>query len=348
MSPETKSGRSTNNPNLFNQRSNSNNFSSRESNGRDFKSTAVNSDDVLGIYLKEVSSVPLLTAQQEVDLFKRIERGRKASILLYENEVEGEVSPKRQGKLSSLIEDGIAARDHLLTANRRLVISIAKIYVGRGVDFKDLIQEGNIGMIRAARKFDYHRGLKFSTYSTWWIRQAVSRAVAEHGRTIRIPVHMSDQINRMIRISNRLTQFLGRDPTSHELAEALEVPSEKIENMIQIARRPISLETPTDKDENSELGDFIDDEKAQDPPKEVVENQLAQQIRSALRNELPYKEKRTLELRYGLQDGNFYTLHEIGQKLGVSRERARQLEVQALRRLRNPKLLHKLKDYTRD
>ena len=226
------------------------------------------------------------------------------------------------------------------------MISFAKKYIGRGVSFLDLIQEGNIGLIRAARKFDYHRGHKFSTYATWWIRQAVTRAIADQGRTIRVPVHMGDQINRLIRVSHQLTQELGHDPTSEELAEALEVPVKKAEQMIQVARRPLSLETPTDEDEDSVLGDFIEDADALAPAEAVTQNMLKEQIQEILLS-LPPREVRILQLRYGLVDGESYTLEEVGKKLGVTRERVRQIEAQALSRLRHPTHSRRLKDYLR-
>jgi len=215
----------------------------------------IDTDDTIGLYLKEVSRVPLLTAEEEVDLSQRIERGRMAR----EELAIGKISNKRRPELRSLIEDGWAAREHLVTANSRLVISVAKKYMSRGVPFLDLIQEGNIGLIRATKKFDYRRGHKFSTYATWWIRQAVTRAIADQGRTIRVPVHMGDQINKLLRTQHQLTQKLGRDPSVEELAIALDVLPKKVENMIQVSRRPLSLETPTDNEDDSVLGDFIED-----------------------------------------------------------------------------------------
>ncbi len=205
----------------------------------------IDTDDTIGLYLKEVGRVPLLTAEEEVTLAKRIEQGRMAR----EELAKGVVSIRRRGEFQMHIEDGWLAREHLITANSRLVISVAKKYMGRGVPFLDLIQEGNIGLIRAAKKFDYRRGHKFSTYATWWIRQAVTRAIADQGRTIRVPVHMGDQINKLLRVQHQLTQRLGRDPSVDELAQALEVTPQKVENMIQVARRPLSLETPTDDEE---------------------------------------------------------------------------------------------------
>jgi RNA polymerase primary sigma factor len=257
------------------------------------------------------------------------------------------VDLKKRRELELTLGDGRAAREHLITANSRLVISIAKKYIGRGVPFLDLIQEGNIGLIRAARKFDYRRGHKFSTYATWWIRQAVTRAIADQGRTIRVPVHMGDQINKLIRVSHQLTQELGRDPTPEELADALEIPVKKAEQMIQVARRPISLETPTDEDEDSVLGDFIEDEDSVQPAEVVTHNLLKKQIQDIL-SSLPPREVRILQLRYGLLDGQSYTLEEVGKKLGVTRERVRQIEAQALSRLRHPTHSRKLRDYLRD
>jgi RNA polymerase primary sigma factor len=304
---------------------------------------AVDTDDTVGLYLKEVGRVPLLTADEEVMLAKRIERGREAR----EELAEGGVSNKRRLELQLLVEDGWAAREHLITANSRLVISVAKKYMGRGVPFLDLIQEGNIGLIRAAKKFDYRRGHKFSTYATWWIRQAVTRAIADQGRTIRVPVHMGDQINKLLRVSHQLTQKLGRSPTTEELAHELDVPPKKVENMIQVARRPLSLETPTDEEEDSVLADFIEDEEAPAPPEMVTQHMLKEHLREVLHN-LPPREVRILQLRYGLLDGRNYTLEEVGRKMGVTRERVRQIEAQALSRLRHPGHRRKLVDYLRE
>ena len=297
--------------------------------------------DNLGQYLTEIGKIPLLTAQQEVLLSKRIEKGRKAS----EKMAKGAVGPKKKAELKQIVEDGGAAREHLITANSRLVISVAKKYMGRGVPFLDMIQEGNIGLMRAAKKFEYKRGHKFSTYATWWIRQAVTRSIADQGRTIRVPVHMGDQINRLLRTRHQLTQNLGREPTTEELAEALQVKREKVEDMIQVAQQPISLETPTNEDEESVLGDFIKDEGVEDPLSEVTKTSLEEQLQEMLSKGLPYREKKVLEFRYGLKDGVTYTLEEVGKKLGVTRERARQLEGQALSRLRHPSQKRLLVDY---
>jgi len=300
----------------------------------------IDTDDTIGLYLKEVGRVPLLTADEEVELAQRIERGRLAR----EELAKGNVSPRRRKELQLLIEDGWAAREHLITANSRLVISVAKKYMGRGVPFLDLIQEGNIGLIRAAKKFDYRRGHKFSTYATWWIRQAVTRAIADQGRTIRVPVHMGDQINKLLRVQHQLTQRLGRDPSVEELAGALEVTPQKVENMIQVARRPLSLETPTDDEEDSVLGDFIQDEEIPAPDETATYNLLREHLESVL-NGLPPREVRILQLRYGLLDGQAYTLEEVGRKMGVTRERVRQIEAQALSRLRHPAIRRKLREY---
>ncbi len=300
----------------------------------------IDTDDTIGLYLKEVGRVPLLTAEEEVELSQRIERGRLAR----EELARGNVSARRRRELQALIEDGWAAREHLITANSRLVISVAKKYMGRGVPFLDLIQEGNIGLIRAAKKFDYRRGHKFSTYATWWIRQAVTRAIADQGRTIRVPVHMGDQINKLLRVQHQLTQRLGRDPSVEELADALEVPPQKVENMIQVARRPLSLETPTDDEEDSVLGDFIQDEEVTAPDETATYNLLKEHLDVVL-NGLPPREVRILQLRYGLLDGQAYTLEEVGRKMGVTRERVRQIEAQALSRLRHPAIRRKLREY---
>ncbi len=303
----------------------------------------IDTDDTIGLYLKEVSRVPLLSADEEVELAQRIERGRLAR----EELATINVTPERRMELRQNIEDSWAARDHLITANSRLVISVAKKYMGRGVPFLDLIQEGNIGLIRATKKFDYRRGHKFSTYATWWIRQAVTRAIADQGRTIRVPVHMGDQINKLLRYQHQLTQKLGRDPSVEELADELNIPVKKVENMIQVARRPLSLETPTDDEEDSTLGDFIEDDDVPAPDDSATYNLLKEHLQEIL-NELPPREVRILQLRYGLLEGQAYTLEEVGNKMGVTRERVRQIEAQALSRLRHPSVQKILRDYLRD
>jgi RNA polymerase primary sigma factor len=315
-----------------------------ESNNEDLME-AIEADDTVGLYLKEIGRVPLLTAPQEVDLAQRMERGKAARDIMAE-EAE-KLKEERKERMTFFSEDGMAAREHLINANSRLVISVAKKYIGRGVPFLDLIQEGNIGLIRAAKKFDWRRGHKFSTYATWWIRQAVTRAIADQGRTIRVPVHMGDQINRLLRANHQLTQELGRDPTVAELAEALNVTVRKAEQMIQVARRPISLETPTDDEEESVLGDFIPDEDSPAPAELVTSQVLREQLQEIL-DALPPREVRILQLRYGLLDGEMYTLEEVGKRLGVTRERVRQIESQALSRLRHPAYTRKLRDFLKE
>ena len=303
---------------------------------------ALDSDDVVGLYLKEAGRVPLLKAEEEVELAKRMERAVNARCKLEE---KGDLLPMDDVyDLRDLIYDGELAQEHLIRANARLVISVAKKYIGRGVPFLDLIQEGNIGLIRATNKFEYRRGHKFSTYATWWIRQAVSRAVADQGRTIRVPVHMGDQLNRMRRVQMRLTQELGREPSMDELAIGMETTPDKVENLLEIARRPVSLETPIDEDGDSTFGDFVEDVNSPAPAEEVANNLLHEQLKTAL-DRLPPREAQILRLRYGLEDGRVYTLEEVGQAIGVTRERVRQLEAQALNRLRQSSAHVILRDY---
>jgi RNA polymerase primary sigma factor len=303
---------------------------------------ALDTDDVVGLYLKEAGRVPLLTADEEIALAKRMETGQFAMEQLRDGK-DG-LSAEDVSRLETLIEDSRAAQEYLIRANSRLVISVAKKYIGRGVHFLDLIQEGNIGLIRAARKFEYQRGHKFSTYATWWIRQAVSRAVADQGRTIRVPVHMGDQINRLRRVSTRLTQELGREPTTDELADALQTTPDKIRNLMEISRRPISLETPIEEDADSEFGDFIEDKSSPEPPEVVTQNLLREHLMQVLAR-LPEREAHILQLRYGLLDGKTHTLEEVGRQIGVTRERVRQLEAQALNRLRHSSAHQLLQDY---
>ncbi len=303
---------------------------------------ALDTDDVVGLYLKEAGRVPLLTAEEEVMLAKRMERGEKAQAYLKQH---GETLPMDDVfDLKDSISDGELAQEHLVRANARLVISVAKKYIGRGVPFLDLIQEGNIGLIRATNKFEYQRGHKFSTYATWWIRQAVSRAVADQGRTIRVPVHMGDQLNRMRRVQLNLLQELGREPSIDELAVGMETTPDKVENLLEIARRPVSLETPIDDEGDSTFGDFVEDVNSPAPAEEVATHLLHEQLQGAL-DRLPPREAQILRLRYGLEDGRVYTLEEVGQTIGVTRERVRQLEAQALNRLRQSSAHIILRDY---
>jgi len=304
---------------------------------------AIEVDDTIGLYLKEIGKVALLTAEEEVSLAKRMESGKQAQLRLNNGRYQNE---EKRWELERHVDDGIAAREHLIRANSRLVISVAKKYIGRGVPFLDLIQEGNIGLIRASNKFDYKRGHKFSTYATWWIRQAVTRAIADQSRTIRVPVHMGDQINKMLRISHQLTQQLGRGPTPEELAAEMEIPVRKVEQMLDVARRPLSLEMPTDDEEESTLGDFVEDTDSPAPPDEVSSAMLRDLLLEIL-VDLPPREVKILQMRYGLLDGQTYTLEEVGKKLGVTRERVRQIEAQALSRLRHPAHARRLRDFLR-
>jgi RNA polymerase primary sigma factor len=304
---------------------------------------AADMDDGVGVYFKEVGFIPLLTKEEEVMLAKRMETGEEAKEALY-GKNNGSLSYSERREYQRLIQQGQDAFDHLVTANSRLVISIAKKYVGRGLTFLDLIQEGNVGLLRAARKFDYKRGHKFSTYATWWIRQAVTRAIADHGRTIRVPVHIGDQLNRLMRLARNLTQELNRQPTTEELAKYSGKPIEKIEQMLEYARTPVSLDKPVGEDGDSLLGDFIEDEDSESPTDRVSQTLLREQLLNAIET-LPPREQRILRLRYGFQDGQMYTLAEIGQRLGITRERVRQLEAQALGRLRKPDSLDDLRDY---
>ncbi len=302
---------------------------------------AVEVDDTIGLYLKEIGKVPLLIAEEEVSLAKRMEAGLKAVQKLQSNRVK---NPAKRDELQLIKYDGLAAREHLIRANSRLVISVAKKYIGRGVPFLDLIQEGNIGLIRATNKFDYKRGHKFSTYATWWIRQAVTRAIADQSRTIRVPVHMGDQINKLLRVSHKLTQRLGRDPTPEELAAELDIPLRKVEQMIVVARRPLSVVIPTDDEGDSTLGDFVEDTDSLAPPDEVSSAMLREVLLDIL-IDLPPREVKILQMRYGLVDGQTYTLEEVGKKMGVTRERVRQIEAQALSRLRHPAHARRLRDF---
>ncbi len=306
----------------------------------EFDLSQIEIDDSISLYLKEIGRVPLLTAAEEVDLAKRMEAGRDSRHHLNHEQVEWE----EREQLLWLVRDGRSAQEHLIKANSRLVVSVAKKYVGRGVPFLDLIQEGNIGLIRAVKKFDYRRGYKFSTYATWWIRQAVTRAIADQGRTIRVPVHMYEQINRLTRTSRQLVQELGRDPTTEEIAEELGVTPRKVEHIMRVSQRPLSLEMPVGEEEDSYLGDFIEDEDA-DSPQDSAGRQILREVIDEIFQSLTPREVRILQLRFGLVDGYNYTLEEVGRKFGVTRERIRQIEAQALSRLRHPSRSRRLRDY---
>ncbi len=312
-----------------------------ESSPPDVDLTAIDIDDSISLYLKEIGRIPLLTAEQEVSLAMRMESGREARRQLGR---DGRLSPAERHELRLVVRDGTAAKEHLIKANSRLVVSVAKKYVGRGVPFLDLIQEGNIGLMRAVKKFDYHRGYKFSTYATWWIRQAVTRAIADQGRTIRVPVHMYEQINRLARISRQLVQELGRDPTTEEIAEELGVSAKKVERTIKVSLRPLSLEMPVGEEDDSFLGDFIEDGEAPSPTDQASVQLLREQLDDIFGSLTP-REVRILQLRFGLVDGYSYTLEEVGKKFGVTRERIRQIEAQALGRLRHPSRSRKLRGF---
>jgi RNA polymerase primary sigma factor len=288
-------------------------------------------DDPVRMYLKEIGRVPLLSMEQEKSLAMRIEAG------------ELELSKNGTGD-SAIVTDGEEAKRQLTEANLRLVVSIAKKYVGRGMLFLDLIQEGNLGLIRAVEKFDYRKGYKFSTYATWWIRQAITRALADQARTIRIPVHMVETINRLIKISRQLLQELGREPSVEEIAEAMALTPEKVREVMKISQEPISLETPIGEEEDSHLGDFIEDQEAVAPAEAASVMLLKEKMQDVLQN-LTERERKVLVLRFGLEDGHQRTLEEVGQEFGVTRERIRQIEAKALRKLRHPSRGRALKDY---
>ncbi|MGB0389333.1 MAG: sigma-70 family RNA polymerase sigma factor [Ardenticatenaceae bacterium] len=306
-----------------------------------FDLTGIDSDDTVSLYLREVGSVPLLSADQEVELARQFEEGRDAQKNLKLGEYEDEDEKEH---LARIVRLGELARDHLTKANSRLVVSIAKKYMGQGVPFLDLIQEGNLGLMKAVDKFDYKRGYKFSTYATWWIRQAVTRAIADQGRTIRVPVHMSDRIRKLYRVSRELEQQFGREPTPKEIALRMELTAQKVRWMLRISRRPLSLEKPVGEDGDSELGSFIEDEETPAPTDTATHDLLRKELENALATISP-REARILRLRFGLIDGRAHTLEELGQKFGLTRERIRQIEGEALRRLRHPSRARRLKDY---
>ncbi|MCJ7702355.1 MAG: sigma-70 family RNA polymerase sigma factor [Anaerolineales bacterium] len=297
--------------------------------------------DLVGMYFKEAARHPLLSAQEEVDLARRIERGHQAREELSNGEIP---SPQGIQELQALVDDGWQAVETLVTTNSRLVISIAKKYAGRGVYFLDLIQEGNIGLIRAAKKFDYKRGFKFSTYATWWIRQAITRALADQSRTIRVPAHMSEKLAKLFRAQYLLKQELGRTPEAEEIAAVLDLSLERVTYLFQIARHPLSLEMPVSIETDSVLGDFIEDDQAPDPDETSTQNLLRQHIETVIAGLAP-REAQVLRMRFGLADGTRHTLREAGDKMGVSRERIRQIEGKALQKLRQPRVRRQLRGY---
>jgi len=302
--------------------------------------SGIASDDSIGLYLKEMARVPLLSIQEEIRLAKLLEKGQLAQRRLSK---DGQ-SPEERRRLEQAIAEGRAAREHLIKANTRLVVSIAKKYMGRGVPFLDLIQEGNLGLMKAVEKFDYQRGYRFSTYATWWIRQTITRAIADQGRTIRVPVHMNDRIRRLYKAARHLEQQHGRKPTPEEIAEELDIEPRKVQWMLKVSWRPLSLEKPISEEEDNELGSFIEDDLTPTPTQSVYEHLLKEKMEDVLATLTP-REARILRLRFGLLDGRSYTLEEVGQKFGLTRERIRQIEGKALRRLRHPRRSRQLKEY---
>ncbi|MGB3713092.1 MAG: sigma-70 family RNA polymerase sigma factor [Candidatus Promineifilaceae bacterium] len=297
-------------------------------------------DDSVGLYFREMGQQGLLSAEEEVQLAKEIEAGREAETLLENNELTDE----KWLELNGAKEIGEAARAHLIRANTRLVVSIAKKYRGRGLQFLDLIQEGNVGLMKAVEKYDYRRGNRFSTYATWWIRQAVTRALANHGRTIRIPAHLGGRISKLYQIAQELEQELGRQPSAEEIAENMDLPAERVRWMLRTSRQPVHLERPVGDESDAELGDFIEDIELPQPAETVANNMLTEEIGELL-DQLTPREARILRLRYGLQDGESRTLKEVGEMFGLSRERIRQLEKEALRKLRHPNFAGHLRQY---
>ena len=307
--------------------------------------TVMLTGDPVRMYLKEIGKVRLLTAAEEIDLAMKIEAGLEATAQLDEADEKGieqtRLERRRLGRVEQL---GLDAKQQLIEANLRLVVSIAKRYVGRGMLFLDLIQEGNLGLIRAVEKFDYKKGFKFSTYATWWIRQAITRAIADQARTIRIPVHMVETINKMVRIQRQLLQRLGREPTAEEVGEEMGMTAERIREIQKISQEPVSLETPIGEEEDSQLGDFLEDRTAEQPPEAASFTMLKEQLTKVL-DSLAERERKVISLRFGLDDGRPRTLEEVGHEFGVTRERIRQIESKTLAKLRHPARSSKLKDF---
>ncbi len=298
-------------------------------------------DDSVGLYFREMGQQQLLTAEEEVQLAMEIEAGRAAEEAM---DSQYSLTDDELDELQRLKEVGDAARAHLIRANTRLVVSIAKKYRGRGLQFLDLIQEGNVGLMKAVEKYDYRRGNRFSTYATWWIRQAVTRALANHGRTIRIPAHLGGRISKLYQVAQELEQEYGRQPTAEEIAENMELPAERVRWMLRTSRQPVHLERPVGDESDAELGDFIEDIEAP-PPAEMVANKMLTEELGDILDQLTPREARILRLRYGLQDGESRTLKEVGEMFGLSRERIRQLEKEALRKLRHPNFAGHLRQY---
>ena len=307
-------------------------------------------DDPVRMYLKEIGKVPLLSPDEEINLAQAMSAGNEATRRLAEVDAQREAGEPVTASIDEIVawnkdyKRGEAAKQKLAEANLRLVVSIAKRYVGRGMLFLDLIQEGNLGLIKAVEKFDYTKGYKFSTYATWWIRQAITRAIADQARTIRIPVHMVETINKVIRVSRQLLQELGHDPSPEEIAEEMSMPVDKVREILKIAQEPVSLETPIGEEEDSHLGDFIPDEDASEPSEAASFTLLKEQLVDVLGTLTPREEK-VLKLRFGIEDGRTRTLEEVGKEFNVTRERIRQIEAKALRKLRHPSRSKKLKDF---
>ena len=319
--------------------------SSLKARRRQDAATVMLTGDPVRMYLKEIGKVDLLTAAEEVDLAMKIEAGTEATEKLEAHERgELELSRVELRRLNRVEQVGLEAKQSLISANLRLVVSIAKRYVGRGMLFLDLIQEGNLGLIRAVEKFDYTKGFKFSTYATWWIRQAITRAIADQARTIRIPVHMVETINKLVRVQRQLLQDLGRDPTPEEIGEEMGMSAERIREIQKISQEPVSLETPIGEEEDSQLGDFIEDSQAVAPPEAASDSMLREQLEQVL-DGLADRERKVIKLRFGLEDGHPRTLEEVGREFGVTRERISQIESKTLAKLRHPSRSGKLKDY---
>ena len=304
-----------------------------------YEAMSFTASDTVGLYLKEMARVPLLSTDEEINLAIRMEAGLDAARSLKKHPQH-----KRAVEWQFQVEDGQSARDHLIKANTRLVVSIAKKYLSRGVPFLDLIQEGNLGLMKAVEKFDYRRGYRFSTYATWWIRQTITRAIADQGRTIRVPVHMSDRIRRLYKTARKLEQDFGRKPSAEEIASAMGTDPRKVRWMLRVSWQPLSLERPVGEDEDSEFGYFIENESVPSPAQAAYDKLLREKIESLLDTLTP-REARILRLRFGLHNGHSYTLEEVGQKFGLTRERIRQIEGKALRRLRHPRRSRHLRDY---
>lgn len=298
-------------------------------------------DDTISLYLKEMSLTPLLSVEEELGLAKRVARARQAQRELARSNGN---DPQRRREIDALVQDGRMARDALIKANTRLVVSVARRYLGRGVPFLDLIQEGNLGLMKAVEKYEYQRGFRFSTYATWWIRQGIVRAIADQGRTIRVPVHMVDRLRVVYKASRELEQKIGRTPTPEELAQQLDLDSSKLQWLLQVTQQPVSLESPVNGEEDSELGMYVEDITSPSPAQITYENMLRERLDEVLATLTP-REARILRLRFGLGQDRPYTLEEVGQKFGLTRERIRQIESKALRRLRQPSRARLLRDY---